>query len=104
MSRFSSRPGFHHQCPEPAPARSKNAYRRCCPAGAEEERTRIPRRANERRIAAIKRGTKLGRRPKPDDHQQREAIDRLKAGESCRVIAKTYRIHHVTVGRQRGGA
>ena len=54
---------------------------RCCPAWAEEERIRILRRANEGRIAAIKRGTKLGRRLKPDDHQQREAIDRLKAGE-----------------------
>jgi len=30
---------------------------------AEEERTRILRRANEGRIAAIKRGTKLGRSP-----------------------------------------
>ena len=39
---------------------------RCCPAWAEEERTRILRRANKGRIAAIKRGTKLGRRLKPD--------------------------------------
>ena len=41
---------------------------------AEEERTRILWRANEGRITAIKRGTKLGRRPKLDDHQQRDAI------------------------------
>jgi DNA invertase Pin-like site-specific DNA recombinase len=41
---------------------------------AEEERTRIPWRANDGRIAAIKRGTKLGRRPKLDDRQQRDAI------------------------------
>jgi hypothetical protein len=95
---------LHHQGPEPARARSNNAYRRCCPAWAEEERTRILRLANEGRIAAIKRGTKLGRRPKPDDHQQREAINRLKAGESCRAIAKTYRVPHATVGRLRGGA
>jgi Resolvase, N terminal domain len=32
---------------------------------AEEERTRILRRANEGRIAAIKRGSKLGRRLTP---------------------------------------
>jgi hypothetical protein len=57
---------LHHQSPEPARARSNNACRLCCPAWAEEERTRILRRANEGRIAAIKRGTKLGRRPKLD--------------------------------------
>jgi DNA invertase Pin-like site-specific DNA recombinase len=54
----------------------------------EEERTRILRHANHGRVAAIKRGTKLGGRsrlePKLDDHQQRQAIARLKAGESCR--------------------
>ena len=37
---------------------------------AEEERTRILRRANDGRIAAIKRGVRLGRRPKLNDHQQ----------------------------------
>jgi hypothetical protein len=53
------------------------------PSGvAEEERTRILKRANEGRIAAIKRGTRLGRKSKLDDHQQQEAINRLKAGES----------------------
>jgi DNA invertase Pin-like site-specific DNA recombinase len=41
---------------------------------AEEERTRILWRANEGRITAIKHGTKLGRRPNLDDHQQRDAI------------------------------
>ena len=45
----------------------------------EEERTRILRRANEGRIAAIKRGTRLGRKSKLDNHQQQEAIARLKA-------------------------
>ena len=69
---------------------------------AEEERTRILRRANEGRIAAIKRGKKLGRRPKLNDHQRREAIARLQAGESCREIAKTYCVHHATVARLEG--
>jgi DNA invertase Pin-like site-specific DNA recombinase len=69
---------------------------------AEEERTRILKRANEGRIAAIKRGTKLGRKSKLDDHQQREAINRLKAGESLRTIAKSYRVHHATIGRLAG--
>lgn len=40
---------------------------------AEEERTRILSRANEGRAAAIKKGKKLGRKPKLDDHQQAEA-------------------------------
>jgi DNA invertase Pin-like site-specific DNA recombinase len=57
---------------------------------AEEERTRILKCANEGRVAAIKRGTKLGRTPKLNDHQRKEAIKRLKAGESCRPIAKTF--------------
>jgi DNA invertase Pin-like site-specific DNA recombinase len=69
---------------------------------AEEERTRILRRANEGRVAAIKRGTKLGRKSKLDDHQQQEAINRLKAGESLRAIAKSYRVHHATIARLAG--
>src|SRR5262245_22605410 len=69
---------------------------------AEEERMRILRRANEGRAAAIKRGDRLGRRPKLDDHQRGEAIARLKAGESCRAIAKTYRVHHATIARLAG--
>jgi DNA invertase Pin-like site-specific DNA recombinase len=60
---------------------------------AEEERHRILKRANEGRTAVIKRGTKLGRKPKLDDHQQKEALKRLKVGESCRAIAKTFRVH-----------
>ena len=56
---------------------------------AEEERTPILRRTNEGRIAAIERGSKLGRRPKLDDHQQKEAIKWLETGESCPSIAKT---------------
>ena len=102
MSRFIAA-WLHHQGPEPARARSNNAYRRCCPAWAEEERTRILRHANEGRITAIKPGT-LARAQTEAQDQQREAINRLKAGESCRVIAKAYRVHHATVGRLCGGA
>src|SRR5262245_64513767 len=53
---------------------------------AEEERTRILRRANEGRAAAKRRGAKLGRRPKLNEHQQNEVRQRLKAGEACRQI------------------
>ena len=66
---------------------------------AEEERTRILKRANEGRVAARKRGAKFGRKPKLDEHQQKEARKRLKAGESCREVAKSYRVHHSTVAR-----
>jgi DNA invertase Pin-like site-specific DNA recombinase len=66
---------------------------------AEEERTRIMKRANEGRAAAIKRGARLGRKPKLNEHQQKEARKRLAAGESCREVAKTYRVHHSTVAR-----
>jgi DNA invertase Pin-like site-specific DNA recombinase len=66
---------------------------------AEEERTRILKRANEGRAAASKRGARFGRRPKLDTHQQQEARRRLAAGESCREVAKSYRVHHSTVAR-----
>jgi DNA invertase Pin-like site-specific DNA recombinase len=69
------------------------------PGLAEEERTHNLRRANEGGIAAIKLGSKLGRRPKLDDHQQKEAIKRLETGESGPSIAKTYRVHHATIVR-----
>jgi hypothetical protein len=49
---------------------------------AEAERTRSLKRANEGHIAAIKRGTKLGRKSKLDDRQQQEASNRPKPGES----------------------
>ena len=69
---------------------------------AEEERTRILRRANEGRTAAKKRGAKFGRKPKLNAHQQAEARQRLKAGEACRQIAKTFGVHHSTIARLAG--
>lgn len=70
-------------------------------AMAEDERQRIVKRANDGRAAAKARGAHLGRRPKLDDHQRLEAERRLIAGESCRQIAKSYRVHHSTVSRLR---
>ena len=57
---------------------------------AEEERTRIHRAS---RIAAIKRGIKLGRKFKLSDHQQAEAeaLKRLAKDESCRAIRQDVR-------------
>ena len=66
---------------------------------AEEERSRILKRANEGRAAASKRGARFGRKPKLDAHQQREARKRLTGGESCREVARSYRVHHSTVAR-----
>ena len=45
---------------------------------AEEERHRILKRANEGGVAAVKRGAKMGRTPKLDAHQQKEALKRIK--------------------------
>jgi DNA invertase Pin-like site-specific DNA recombinase len=68
-------------------------------AMAEDERERIVRRANDGRKAAKARGTKFGRKPKLTDHQQREARQRLEAGDSARSIAKFLGVHHATVLR-----
>ena len=70
---------------------------------AEEERTRILKRANDGRVAAIKRGTRFGRKPKLTEHQQAEALKRLDAGESCRAIARAMAVHHhATISRLAG--
>jgi DNA invertase Pin-like site-specific DNA recombinase len=71
-------------------------------AMAEDERERITKRANDGRAAARRRGVHMGRNPKLDPYQQAEALKRLAAGESCRAVARSYRVHHATVSRLRG--
>jgi DNA invertase Pin-like site-specific DNA recombinase len=66
---------------------------------AEDERQRILKRANDGRRAARARGAKFGRKPKLSEHQQAEALRRLRAGESCRQIGRTFNVHHETVSR-----
>jgi DNA invertase Pin-like site-specific DNA recombinase len=66
---------------------------------AEDERHRILKRANEGRAAARKRGVRMGRRPKRSQHQQDEAKKRLAAGDTCGAIARTFGVHHATIGR-----
>jgi len=73
-------------------------------AMAEDERQRIVKRANDGRKAAKARGTRFGRRPKLNEHQRKEAIRRLGAGESARAVARTFAVHHATVSRLRAGA
>jgi DNA invertase Pin-like site-specific DNA recombinase len=69
-------------------------------AVAEDERARITKRAHDGRRAARARGQRFGRRPKLDAHQAEEARRRLASGqESCRAIAKSYRVHHSTISR-----
>ena len=69
---------------------------------AEDERTRITQRAHDGRAAARRRGVHMGRKPKLTGGQQAEALRRLAAGESCRAVARSYRVHHATVSRLRG--
>ena len=66
---------------------------------AEDERHRILKRANEVRVAARKRGVRMGRRPKLTKHQQGEAKKRLAASDTCRAIARTFGVHHATISR-----
>ena len=45
------------------------------------------------------KGVKFGRPPKLNPHQRREAIERLKAGETQADIARTYGVDATTIGR-----
>ena len=71
---------------------------------AEDERQRIVKRANDGRKAARARGARFGRKPKLNEHQRKEAIRRLAAGESARAVARMFAVHHATVSRLRASA
>jgi hypothetical protein len=43
----------------------------------------------------------MGRKPKLNPHQRREALARRAAGELLRDIAKTYNVAHSTIARLR---
>jgi DNA invertase Pin-like site-specific DNA recombinase len=68
-------------------------------AMAEDERQRIVKRANDGRRAAKAHGAKFGRKPKLNEHQRKEAVKRLRQGESARAVARTFNVHHATVSR-----
>jgi hypothetical protein len=59
-----------------------------------------PRPVQCRSAGAIAQGVQFG--PKLTHHQRVEARKRLVAGESCRLIAKTYGVQHATIGRLGG--
>jgi DNA invertase Pin-like site-specific DNA recombinase len=66
---------------------------------AEFERDLIRARTAEGRDRAKARGVRLGRRPKLNLHQQREAIKRRESGEPIRDIARSYNVHNSTISR-----
>jgi DNA invertase Pin-like site-specific DNA recombinase len=66
---------------------------------AEFERELIHARTSEGRKRAQADGVKMGRPPKLDPFQQREALKRLKAGESAAAIGRTYGVHRSTIER-----
>ena len=68
---------------------------------AEFERELILTRTSEGRQRAVSRGIRLGRRPKLNAHQRREAIARRDAGEPVVEIARSYAVAHSTISRLR---
>ncbi len=67
---------------------------------AEFERELIRARTGEGRARAIERGVKMGRRPKLDEYQKREAIKRRDIDdEPVREIARSYKVSHSTISR-----
>ena len=66
---------------------------------AEFERELIHARTSEGRRRAQAAGVKMGRPSKLDLFQQREALKRLKAGESAAAIGRTYGVHRSTIER-----
>ena len=66
---------------------------------AEFERELIRARTGEGRARAKAEGRKMGRPHKLTPHQQREARERQDAGESLSSIARSFNVHHATIGR-----
>jgi DNA invertase Pin-like site-specific DNA recombinase len=66
---------------------------------AEFERSLIVARTGEGRKRAKDRGVRFGRPRKLTHHQRQEAIQRLSAGETQMDIARSFNLHHTTIGR-----
>jgi DNA invertase Pin-like site-specific DNA recombinase len=66
---------------------------------AEFERELIRARTGEGRKRAQARGVKFGSPPKLNAHQRREALERLRNGETQAEIARTYGVDATTIGR-----
>ena len=68
---------------------------------AEFERELIRARTEEGRLRAKARGVRLGRKPKLNPHQRKEALQRRDSGEALVEIARTYAVSHSTISRLR---
>ena len=66
---------------------------------AKLERCRIIERTARGRADARAKGVWFGRKPKLTPHQQREARERLAAGETQRSIARSYNVSQTTISR-----
>jgi DNA invertase Pin-like site-specific DNA recombinase len=66
---------------------------------AEFERELIKARTSEGRERAKAQGKKMGRKPTLTLHQQREAIQRRRAGEPVLDIARSYNVSKWTIAR-----
>ncbi len=66
---------------------------------AEFERELIRTRTGEGRARAKAAGKSMGRPHKLTPHQRQEARTRREAGETLVSIARSYNVHHATIGR-----
>jgi DNA invertase Pin-like site-specific DNA recombinase len=66
---------------------------------AEFERELIKSRTGEGRQRAKARGVRMGRKPKLNPHQRKEALARREAGETVVDIARSYAVAHTTILR-----
>jgi DNA invertase Pin-like site-specific DNA recombinase len=66
---------------------------------AKLERRRIAERTAHGHADAKAKGVKFGRKPKLTPHQQREARERVAAGETQRSIARSYNVDQATISR-----
>jgi DNA invertase Pin-like site-specific DNA recombinase len=69
---------------------------------AEFERELIRVRTAEGRARAVAMGVRLGRRPKLDEDQRREAWERKQANEDVASIARDFQVSESTIFRIRG--
>jgi DNA invertase Pin-like site-specific DNA recombinase len=66
---------------------------------AKLERQRIAERTARSRADAKAKGVRFGRKPKLTSHQQREARERIEAGEAQRSVARSYNVSQATISR-----
>jgi DNA invertase Pin-like site-specific DNA recombinase len=68
---------------------------------AEFERSLIKARTDDGRKRAKAAGVRFGRPSKLTQHQRKEALARLAAGETQADVARTYAVDPTTIGRLR---